>query len=147
MCVCVCGNHWIVCNKTTPPHLVEPGQQDDRCCPCPPGTSAVTSSRGKCYRAGKFTQNPFFNYLRKYRIEHRGMTITQIAQKGAREWKRMDNTEKEIYISEATCIQQHNQVLKEMNRSRRIPRKILTKKSKSRNMKTKNVQRKKQPKN
>lgn len=59
----------------------------------------------KCYREGKLTRNPFFNYLRLYRKEHCGYTIIEIAKYGAKEWNKMSDCEKWPFIVEAYRVQ------------------------------------------
>lgn len=52
----------------------------------------------KCYRPGPVVRNCFFNFLRHYREQARGdLSVTQIAQEGARVWHQMPEAEKIIY--------------------------------------------------
>ncbi|CAH1154214.1 unnamed protein product [Phaedon cochleariae] len=49
------------------------------------------------YRTGRVTCNPFLNFMRDMRKNSRGMTITQMAVKGADIWKKMDFDAKQPY--------------------------------------------------
>lgn len=50
-----------------------------------------------CYREGKITNNPFLNFLRQYRKTHCGLSIIQIAKKGAQEWRCMSDKQKSMF--------------------------------------------------
>lgn len=72
----------------------------------PGGAKAGSSGTGasiskKCYREGIHTRNPFFNFLRKYRKEHCGLSILEIAKQGAAEWRKMEDKAKWEFIVEA----------------------------------------------
>lgn len=55
----------------------------------------------KCYKEGIHTRNPFLNFLRKYRKEHCGLSIIDIAKRGGEEWRKMSECEKCPFIMEA----------------------------------------------
>lgn len=51
-----------------------------------------------CFKPGKYTRNPFFNYLREYRKTHCGMTIVEQAVQAGAEWRCMSREEKCKYV-------------------------------------------------
>lgn len=51
-----------------------------------------------CFKAGEYTRNPFFNFLREYRITHCGMTMVEQAVEAGAEWRCMTREEKCKYI-------------------------------------------------
>lgn len=58
------------------------------------------SSRKKHHsrlRSGRITRNPFLNFLRDMRKNARGLSITQVASKGAELWRKMDEQQKQPY--------------------------------------------------
>lgn len=58
----------------------------------------------KCYREGRITRNPFFNFLRQFRKERCGLTILQIASQGAQQWRAMNICDKCLYVTQVVFI-------------------------------------------
>lgn len=59
-----------------------------------------SSSRKKHHsrlRSGRITRNPFLNFLRDMRRTARGLSITEVASKGAELWRKMDEQQKQPY--------------------------------------------------
>lgn len=60
----------------------------------------------RCYKAGKRTNNPFLNFLRKFRIDHCDMSITQMAKLAGETWNKMSITEQLPYIMMANRVRE-----------------------------------------
>lgn len=56
---------------------------------------------GKCHKPGILTRNPFLNFLRLFRKTHSGLTVVQVAVRGAHEWNRMPEEKKLPFVREA----------------------------------------------
>lgn len=48
-------------------------------------------------RSGRITKNPFLNFLRDMRRNARGLSVTEVASKGAELWRKMDEQQKQPY--------------------------------------------------
>lgn len=48
-------------------------------------------------RSGRITRNPFLNFLRDMRRNARGLSVTEVASKGAELWRKMDEQQKQPY--------------------------------------------------
>lgn len=49
-------------------------------------------------RCGRITRNPFLNFLRDIRKNAKGLSITEVASKGAEIWRKMDDRQKQPYL-------------------------------------------------
>ncbi|KAF2886943.1 hypothetical protein ILUMI_19230 [Ignelater luminosus] len=77
----------------------------------------------KCYKAGKITRNPFFNFLREYRSKNCGMTVIALAKAAGAIWRKMDATQREPYCKLAQsapktprCRRRHKNHQKKKNK-------------------------------
>ncbi|KAF7285475.1 hypothetical protein GWI33_010573 [Rhynchophorus ferrugineus] len=67
-----------------------------------PTTSENSPSKHPKVRSpGKITRNPFFNFLRDFRAANRGLSISEISQKGAEAWRNMKREDKIAYYKMA----------------------------------------------
>lgn len=90
-----------------PIHHVKPAK-DFGCTLNVPDTPRTTNPRSRpkktakeqkiCIKAGEYTKNPFFNYLREFRKTHSGMTIVEQAIEAGAEWRCMTKDEKCKYV-------------------------------------------------
>lgn len=67
-------------------------------------SSCRTKKRSKCQsscRKGKLTRNPFFNFLRCFRIRHCGWPAKKIAIEGAKTWCKLTKAQRKIFYKEA----------------------------------------------
>ncbi|CAH1110931.1 unnamed protein product [Psylliodes chrysocephalus] len=53
------------------------------------------------YKPGRVTRNPFLNFLRDVRRNAYGLTLYEIATKGADMWRKMDAKDKQPYCEQA----------------------------------------------
>ncbi|KAL3273850.1 hypothetical protein HHI36_015276 [Cryptolaemus montrouzieri] len=65
-----------------------------------PAKSCARKSK-KRRRKGKITKNPFFNFLRFFRMKHRDWTVPRIAVEGAKCWCSLTEAEKKKFYKQA----------------------------------------------
>lgn len=79
----------------------------------------VGTASDRCYRAGNPTRNPFFNFLREFRRNNCGISITEIAVQGAQEWRQMSDEQKCPFIALAYRTPKRTQKARRMKRLKR----------------------------
>lgn len=58
----------------------------------------------KGHRLGRITKNPFLNFLRDFRRRHTDLTCVQIACEGGKEWRNMNDDQKQQYYAQGVRL-------------------------------------------
>lgn len=99
------------------------------CHPVKGSSSEPSSSRQRTIcRPGKYTRNPWLNFLRGFRRTHCNLNAVQVMKEGSKVWRQMSDGEKLTYYREAFKTKPRQKICAcPMNREGRIIPKPKTK--------------------